>query len=210
MNFENLILPTSCFPTISWMALHQLADQLLIEIHETYPKQTLRNRYKLLAAQGVINLTIPVIKPHGNHTKTADVEIDYRTPWPRTHWRTMASAYNKSPFFQYYEHHFDQFFRQQYTTLPELNQASIELVCRILKINPKTFYTSGWQAEYALTDYRNWNKVPTMTFPPYIQVFNDRHAFASDLSILDVLFNLGPQTLHYLEGVAQIIQDKQS
>ncbi|GAB1418226.1 WbqC family protein [Bacteroidales bacterium] len=201
-----LLLPTSYFPPIRWMAHYLQSQQIWIENWETYPKQTIRNRCYILTPAGVAHLTVPVVKTQGNHSLTCQIGIFYEDGWPRKHWRTLYSAYNKSPFFQYYRHHFEQFFETRFSTLIELNEAAIILILRLLKHNLKHQPSSHWQTDWPdISDMRfNFQPKPfgfEDFFPEYQQVFSDRQAFVSNLSVLDLIFNLGPEASQYLKNL---------
>ncbi len=97
-----VLLTTAYFPPVGYMAEVLRADTVVIEVHETYPKQTCRNHCVIQGPNGRQTLSIPVTRINGNHTKTRDILISTHEPWQKTHWRSIQTAYNNSPFFLYY------------------------------------------------------------------------------------------------------------
>ena len=211
-----LLLPTAYFPPISWMALAVKAQEIQLEQHETYPKQSVRNRCNILTANGLLALSQPLCKTRIDHDKTKDVEICENENWQFKHFRAIESAYNKSPFFYHYHPHFEAFYNKSFPSLIQFNQESIELIFKLLKMKSILNYTKEWELEpKGWRVMRNFfpktgsNKLVLM--PPYLQVFSDRFDFYPDLSSLDLLFNLGPEALRYLYSIdLHAIQDKQS
>ena len=104
------IFPTAYLPSIQYMSLFLKADAPAVEIFETYQKQSCRTRCRVLTANGIQTLTIPVVKVNGNHTMTKDIVISYKEPWQQIHLRCLESAYRKSAYFDYYFHHFEKFY----------------------------------------------------------------------------------------------------
>lgn len=132
-------------------------------------------------------------------------QIHEETDWKRLHWRSLQAAYKNSPYFEYYEDDLKLFFRKDHTHHLALGLDSIELVCNILEIDFKPELTTVYTVDFDGLDLRNaWNKQdyakqnPVADYPKYIQVFSDRHEFKQDLSILDLLFCLGPEAVDYL------------
>lgn len=200
---QKIILPTAYFPPLSWIALMLNSEEALIEIHETYPKQTLRNRCQILSANGKMNLSVPVKKVAGNNTKTHEIEVLYNENWQQIHFRTIESAYNKSPFYFHYRQFLVDFYSKQFNHLIELNQEAMQIVMKMLKVEKVLSYTSEWQKEMPEHSDFRYNFSDKQSFfqcKPYYQVFSDRHTFQPDLSILDLLFNEGPETLRYLKN----------
>jgi len=211
-----VLLSTSYFPPVSWMLMAYKYQKVYIELHETYPKQTFRNRCIIASSSGKLSLSVPVIRINGNHTKTNDIHIDNSRNWQQLHWRSIETVYNKSPYYLYYRDQFELLFNRKKELLVELNHEIIEILLKILRINSTDInYTTDYELNSSAIDLRNsfspkdfpYQKL-THTLPRYIQVFEENTGFIPDLSILDLLFNLGPEALPYLAGI-QIIQPTQ-
>ena len=204
-----ILLSTAYFPPISWIATALHFDQVFIENHETFPKQTYRNRCKIATSSGVLNLTIPVNRINGNHTKTNEIRIDYSQNWQLLHWRTIVTAYSKSPYFLFYRDYFESLFCLQTDTLLELNSKVLTIALKALQSNDLQIGNTEkyWLGDEFL-DFRNefhpkekTSKTLSFEIERYIQTFEEKHGFLADLSILDLIFNLGPQALPYLQKV---------
>ncbi len=202
-----VILPVAYLPSIKYFALLNKYELVYIEKHETYPRQTHRNRCVIYSANGKLNLSIPVSKPSGRHTKTKDVEICYDENWQTTHWRAIESAYNSSPFFLYYKDDLYTFFSGKKTkNLLEYNINLINLLIRLINMKCKILYTDSFIKTYNSNhDYRNIfsgkEKYDRFDFPDYPQVFSYKYGFIPNLSIIDLLFNMGAETKNYLSRI---------
>jgi hypothetical protein len=174
-----------------------------IEIHETYQKQSYRNRCSIYGANGQLDLSIPVIKSNGNQTKTKDILIEYEMNWQMVHWRAIVSAYGHSPFFDIFEEELVHLFEKKEKFLIDFNQ---KLIHQLLESIGKTSPQMGYTTEFIKFgddphDYRHFihpksqfQKVdPTYNPFPYFQVFSEKFGFSSNLSFIDLLFNEGPQ-----------------
>lgn len=204
-HISQVIFPTAYFPPISYLAKMLQFDSVDIEGFETYPKQTLRNRCKILTSNGLLNLSVPVVKVDGNKTITNNILIFNDDPWQLKHFRALESAYKSSPFFDHYIHHFEKIFHGNFEKLTDLNNEILRLLFNILKIQTKAAFTTTYLKESeTLLDFRmTYNKseiIPDKTYKSYNQVFSDRFDFQPDLSILDLLFNEGPNTMKYLQS----------
>lgn len=199
---KNIILPTAYLPPIEYFYHLVNADEILIELHESYPKQTYRNRSKIFTANGILSLSIPVIRIHGNHTKTKDIQISYSDDWQKNHWRAIESAYNASPYFLYYKDELEIFYKKPFNTLTEFNTALlIQLLDFILCEKDIQFteeYIKENKASIDLRNHFNPKKESSFECPKYFQVFEEKHGFQSNLSIIDLLFSEGPNTLNFL------------
>jgi hypothetical protein len=198
------LLPTAYFPPVSWFIHLLRSEYVFIEQMETFHKQTYRNRCEIMTASGKSSLVVPVVKPHGNHTMTQDVEICYREPWQQQHWKAILSAYSSSPYFSYYADLIQPLFEKKETLLISHNHQVMELIFRLAGIDPVIGYTEDYlKNPLKLIDLRleitPKKQNILMNFPVYSQVFSHRHGFMADLSILDLLFNLGPDARKYLE-----------
>ncbi len=212
LNTENspFILPTAyCGPAEYFAIMAQWPNEIcLIESMETYPKQTWRNRCTILTSQGLLNLSIPTKKPNGNHTLVRDVEIDNNARWYQAHWRALTAAYNASPFFMYYQDELASFFKGNYDKLLDFNTELTTHINKLLGISVYLQPTRNFTIPKSEDDlrYRLTPKKPPVNdiFPAYTQVFSETQPFQPNLSILDVLFNLGPDSGQYLRSIKKI------
>ncbi|MCF8225590.1 MAG: WbqC family protein [Bacteroidales bacterium] len=202
-----LLLPCFYNATISYYSIIQNFKQdLVVEVFDHYTKQTYRNRCKIMGANGPLTLSIPVIKNHGSKIKMKDIRIDYSAHWHLNHWKSIVSSYASAPFFEFMTDTFNKFYKKKYAFLADLN---LELITSTLDL-------LGWRRSIIVSE--RFERVPpdidlreTMhpkkpfvhancTFNPaeYHQVFMERHGFFPDLSILDLLFNEGPNAASIL------------
>ena len=194
------IFPTAYLPSIEYVSLFLKTENASIELFETYQKQSCRTRTNVMTANGIQTLTIPVIKTNGNHTLTKDIEISYKESWQQIHLRCLESAYRKSAYFDYYFPYFEKIYKQKFNTLIELNDFCLKTILKILKVKKDFSYTTDFEKITNENDYRislskGTNKIE---IKPYYQVFADRHGFIPNLSIVDLLFNEGPNSIHNL------------
>ena len=201
-----ILITTACMPSAGYMVQAMQADEIVIEAFETYTKQTCRNQYSIFGPNGRQTLSIPVIKANGNHTLTRDILISPDHPWQKNHWRSIETAYNNSPFFLYYQDDFIHFYENDFRFLLDLNTEILQTLLKILKLDrPVRFSESFEKTPADVSDLRTTTgaKYPPrhIHYPHYTQVFETRHGFIPGLSILDVIFNLGPETQFYLEQI---------
>jgi len=197
------VFPMFYLPPIAYFTLlQQHKPNVLIEKEEHFPKQTYRNRANIYSPDGSLALTVPVIKGAKNHTKIKDVLISYDFKWQRLHWLSLQACYRRSAYFEYYEDDFAPFYEKQYPYLFDYNRELLELLLRLLKIKLPLQFTESYEAEYPnLVDlrYTMSAKSPAeMEQKPYFQVFEERLGFLKNQSIVDLLFNQGPQAVNYL------------
>ncbi|HTL80966.1 MAG TPA: WbqC family protein [Bacteroidia bacterium] len=200
-----MLLPTTYLGPISWYRNLLTGEDVVIDIHEHYIKQTFRNRCSICGpnarpddpfGRGKMELIVPVNAP--NHTAMKDVRIDYSDGWQRKHWGAIRSAYGQSPFFNFYSDKFEKFYRDKSKIfLIDLNHELMEVILQILKEKIKVEFSNKF-IPYGESDLR----LPSSVFsvPEYQQVFSDRFPFIPDLSIIDLLFCTGPEAKSYLHS----------
>jgi hypothetical protein len=180
----------------------------IIEQYDHYIKQTYRNRCNIMGANGVLPLSIPVLKGRTHKSYVRDIRIDYNKKWQKLHWRSIESAYRHSPFFEFYMDEFSPFYEQKFDFLLDFNTALLEIILPTLEIkNTYTYSEEFIDAEKEdLSDYReaihpkrDLSSDPFFLPVPYQQVFAERFGFKANLSIIDLLFNEGPNARSVLE-----------
>ena len=201
------LFTTAYFPSISYMARFLAEDEPFIEIWETYHKQTYRNRCQVMTANGVESLSVPVVKVNGNHTMTKDMVISPIEPWQHIHSRCLESAYKNSPYFDHYYDYLRPIFEGHFERLIDLNDAALQAVLKMLKIKKVIVHTTDYvrEDENDLREAFSPKKpFDESLFPTYYQVFSEKFPFAADLSVLDLVFNLGPEAVGYLSSLREV------
>lgn len=193
--------PTYFSPVSQYIAIAE-AGELIFETEDNFQKQTYRNRCYIYGANGKLLLGIPIVHENsGKRQKTREVKIDASFGWQKTHKKSLASAYRSSPYFEYYEEEVLSVLSKSYTFLLDLNLRVHELVMEALQLEKKTSHT----IEYLPTVYGDYRELAnaklksSYQMEPYQQVFSEKFGFIPNLSILDLLFNEGPNALGYLE-----------
>lgn len=198
------LFTTAYFPSISYMARFLAEDEPVVEIWETYHKQTYRNRCRVMTANGVESLSVPVVKVNGNHTMTKDMAISPIEPWQHIHSRCLESAYKASPYFDHYYDYLKPIFEGHFERLIDLNDAALGAVFKMLKVKKEIVHTTDYVRDCE-NDFREvfTPKKPfdANLFPAYYQVFSEKFPFAPDLSVLDLIFNEGPEAINYLKQI---------
>lgn len=204
MNCQTL-LSTAYLPPIEHVAF-LIRGGARIDATEPYHKQSYRNRAYILTGNGIQALTVPVIHFAGK-TPIREAHIDYRTPWQRNHWRTIESAYGNSPYFLYYSDPLKPFYEAHFDLLFDFNLQLIRTILRMLRLTADIFLNEdpNLHPELDLRETihpkRGFQKdYPYTLHQPYRQVFDDRFGFSPNLSILDLIFNAGPDTPAYLKA----------
>ncbi|MDR3681107.1 MAG: WbqC family protein [Flavipsychrobacter sp.] len=186
------------FPNLNWWAQVAQATEVCFDRAEHFEKMTLRNRYHVAGANGVIQLSIPLV--HGRNQRTAmrDVQISHSEKWQQNHWRTITSVYRRAPYFEHYEHSLQDIYKQQYHSLVEFNLGTIEWLKAQIGFTFQVIVADTFIKDYGkeYIDVRNIRSDKTLDphFPTYYQLFADRNGFAPNLSLLDLLFSEGPYT----------------
>ena len=187
-------------PNIHYMAWVVSQIEIVMVTNKPYQKQTFRNRSEIYGANGKLKLTIPIV-----HSKEKERQIDetvvihYENSWQQKHWKSLENAYRSSPFFEFYEDDLYPFYHQKFEKLMDYNIELIKMVLYLLNSEVKLLFNGETDDEFDdLIIAKHGLKKKT---PLYQQVFQFKHGFISNLSILDLLFNLGPQSLEYLKKV---------
>ncbi len=202
---KSLIHPTY-FPSILSYAVILQSNAVLFETVDFYDKQTYKSRAYIHSANGKQMLSVQVKHTKKNVKQTyKDVRISYDFDWQKLHWRSLETAYRTSPYFEFYEDDLYPIFHQKEQFLLDLNLKTIETICDLLDVDLQYDRTESFQDGYADTkDFRflnNAKKAIKADFPAYKQMFDDRFDFMPNLSILDLLFMEGPNTILYLEKI---------
>ena len=198
-----VLLSTTYFGPVQWYQKLHRADAVLIEQWESFQKQTYRNRCLIATTNGVQALTVPVER--GSSSLIKDMRISDHGNWRHLHWMALQSAYGESPFFEYYQDDIRPFFEKRWDYLMDYNEAICQKMCELIDIEAKVERTSEFVLEPDnLADMRTAinpkhpAEDPDFTAKPYYQVYQQKHGFLPNLSILDLLFNMGPESVFYL------------
>ncbi len=206
------IFPVFYLPPIEYFSKFLHSEKVIFEVHEHFEKQTYRNRCSIYGANGKLNLIIP-IKHQGERTPFKEVKISNENHWQTIHWRSLETAYRTSSFFEYYEHILAPFYEKKFTYLIDFNFALMHEIFKIIEFQPLRFSiekTTGIQplpvniTESFLKSYseaedlrnifktnsHNLNLTKNFEYP---QVFSNKHGFITNLSIVDLIFNIGPE-----------------
>jgi len=202
-----ILLSTAYFAPIQYYSKYISNRNVFIEQFENFIKQTYRNRCVILGANGPISLVVPVVKGRGKKILIRDLQISYDVNWQRNHWRTIFSAYNSSPFFEFYKDEILPFYNKKWKYLLDYNQSINSTIYDLLEIeNNSTLTTDFEKVPTGTLNFREFI-TPKITFQndidfkaaKYTQVFSEEHGFVPNLSILDLLFNEGPNSSINLE-----------
>ena len=195
------LLHPTYFPSIAHFIAIVKADNVVFEIFDNYQKQTFRNRTEIYGANGKLVLTVPVIYTQKNRQLYKDVKIANDSDWQKLHLKSIQSAYRMSPFYEFYIDDLMPLFTNSFEFILDLNMKCIELLNKCLQLNISISFTETFnRSSNKLIDYRNLVDRNSRYEPlcPYTQVFSEKHGFIPNLSILDLLFNEGPNTELYL------------
>ena len=205
------LLSTAYLAPVRHYALMYAYGRVCFEACERYVKQSFRNRCVIATAGGVQTLTVPVVKPSAGagHDLIRDIRISDHGNWRHLHWNALEAAYGKSPFFEFYADDLRPFFEKRWTFLYDFNMETCATVCSLIGLEPHVEPTAEYVAAddprlAGTADFRDAirpkHPLPDPDFRPqrYYQVFERKHGFTPNLSILDLLFNMGNESLLYL------------
>ena len=187
--FNDELLPMDVFPSVSWFKrmIHYSASEVLLDIHSNWQKQTGRTRYEIAGPNKRQQLVIPI--DQSTRKTWEEVEISYAEDWQTAHWRSLEAGYNRSPYFEYYKDELRGLFERQPTLLINWNLGALDWMMKKLSLPHTVVFPRKGLPQHSAHQ---------LTLTAYPQVFENRHGFLSNLSMLDALFNLGPEAVTLL------------
>ena len=200
-----IVIHPTYFPNIKIFKHMINSKNLFFEINDNYIKQTFRNRTSIFSANGKLNMTVPVKFSNSKREKLKDIKICDNSNWQNIHIKSIQTAYNNSPYFEFFEEYFIDFFKKKYKFLIDVNINSIKIIFEILEKELNYNLTETYNEEYIdsidLRDFSNKPKLKTKTaFKKYNQVFDEKHGFIENLSSLDLIFNKGLNSIDFINN----------
>jgi len=200
----DILIHPNYFPNIHQFTQIIKANNILFEVSDNYQKQTFRNRTYVYGANGKLGLFIPVIHSHKNRELFKDVKISYESNWMDLHLKSLQSAYRSSPYFEYFEDDFIKLYSKKEKFLADFNIKCIKLISNLLDLD-LNFKISNEYVEKTndiidLRDLSNARKQKTIETPKYIQVFESKHGYLNNLSILDLIFSEGKNSVSLMNN----------
>lgn len=199
-------LSTAYLAPVEYYMLMTEADKILLEQHDFFVKQTYRNRCTIATANGAMDLIVPVEKPKTNKVLIKDIRISDHGNWRVNHWRAIMSAYQSSPFFEYYADDLAFCYEKQWDFLWDFNLVLQQKMLTLLDIDPEIQLTDKYQPDYDneyidLREAIHPKKESVIAdFHPYYQVFSQKYGFMQNLSVIDLLFNMGNESILILKN----------
>ena len=197
-----ILVSTAYLPPVEYFSLIAQADEVSVEREENYLKQSFRNRCYILSVHGPQLLSVPVYLGSQHKTPLKEIRIDYSKRWQQVHLRAISASYSASPYFQFYFENIEKIIKKNVEFLIDLNLELTESVLKMLKIKTKLTYSTNFKPVSEDENdfrYKISPKKETQFFVrEYIQVFNSDNKFVHGLSIIDLIFNMGPEASGYL------------
>ena len=222
-----MLLSTAYLPPIQWFTKLLGTEQgsngacVYVEALESYIKQTYRNRCVIDSPAGPLALTIPVEKPDNGSRLIRDLRISEHGNWRHQHWQALSSSYFNSPFFEYYQDDFHPFYEKRYDFLMDFNEALIEKCCELIDMQPMLQRTTSYQekTDVSSDEFEDFRDVispkkdlsldTSFSPTPYYQVFSAKHGFLPNLSIVDLIFNMGPESIFVLQDSKRSLKSQE-
>ena len=205
---DTALLSVAYLPPIQYITKLLAHEHVYIEMHENFQKQSYRNRCVIYGANGPLTLVIPVNKKRGRKNIISDIRIDYDSDWQNIHWKSLVSAYQNSPFFEFYKDEINQLLFNREKFLVDFNLILLNHIIRLLNLKRDYLLSEDYQSDSEVYDYRqsiNPKKRlqrPDRSFQPvrYQQVFIEKFGFIPNLSVVDLIFNEGPDSHRILKA----------
>ena len=195
----DILIHPNYFPNIHQFTQIIKANNILFEASDNYQKQTFRNRTYIYGANGKLGLFVPVIHTHNNRELFKDVKISYDSNWMDLHLKSLQSAYRSSPYFEYFEDNFVKLYSEKEKFLVDFNIKCIKLISNLLDLNLNYKISNEYiEKTNDIIDLRglsNARKEKKIDTPKYIQVFETKHGYLNNLSIVDLVFSEGPNSV---------------
>lgn len=198
------MLSSAYFGPIQWYQKLNRHREVLLERHDNFLKQTFRNRCVIATANGPQALSVPIERYDGLKCCMKDIRVSNHGRWRHVHWNALVSAYGESPFFEFLADDIRPFFEKRWDYLFDFNLEITHKLCELLDIEPSIALTTHYEAKPNCLDFREAIRpkrpLPDNDFTPrrYYQVYERKHGFLPNLSILDLLFNMGNEAVLYL------------
>lgn len=200
---KKVLLPIFYLPPVSWFsAFLNEENEVTFEQFENFPKQTYRNRAAIYGANGKLPLIIPI--RHTGKREIKDIGISFAEDWQKLHWKSIKTAYQSTPYFEFYEDKLKNIYAEQVSSLQDFNLNALGIILAILKTEKKYELTNEYFKNPEAEDYRGKFSAKSESeyeMPEYYQSFSDRNGFIKDLSILDLICNIGPESLTYIKNI---------
>lgn len=200
---NKILLPIFYLPPISWFSVFlDPENEITFEQFENFPKQTYRNRAVIYGANGKLPLIIPI--KHTGKRELKDIEISFVEDWQKLHWKSIKTAYQSTPYFEYYEDKLKTIYEGKVDSLLDFNLKALKVILNILKTEKEYILTEEYFKNPESENYREKFSAKSKSeavFSEYYQSFSDKHGFLKDLSILDLICNIGPESLTYIKNI---------
>lgn len=191
------LLPTAYWAPIEYYA-HLIQGPCTLEVEEHFIKQSIRSRCQIAGANNTLSLQVPKVRKNSSKTIIKDLRINNNENWQRQHWNSIVSAYNSAPYFEYYQDEIAPLYQKKASFLLDLNLQTQAIAESLLELSIELPQSTDYQKEFEGNDLRN-HSFNAIKLSSYTQVFSEKNGFTPHLSILDLLFNEGPNTEAYLQ-----------